>query len=94
VIVTNADDELDDEPVEALDEELAPPLDEPPKELAPLEPLPAEEPDEEFDDPPLTVCPTVPLRVVTVPLIGAVRVVSASVFWSEVTVAWSSVTVA
>ncbi len=39
------------------------------------------------EDPlPLTVSPTVPLTAVTVPLTGAVRVVSFRAFWSAATV--------
>jgi hypothetical protein len=83
-IVMN-DDEEPDEPEEP-DEELP---DDPDPAPVPVEPV-ADPPDEvEPELPPETVPPTTPLRAVTVPLIGAVRVVSATAFWSAVTVSWS-----
>ena len=38
--------------------------------------------DEVLEPPPLTVSPTWSLTAVTVPLIGATRVVSSAAFWS------------
>ena len=85
------DEPVDDEPlpVAPVDDEPVPvaPADEVPLPDAP-DPL-AEEPDDELEPPPLTVCPSWSFTVTTVPLIGAVRVVSATVFWSEVTVCLS-----
>jgi hypothetical protein len=85
-----AEDELDEPEDEPVDEEAdgvaaaAPeavaPLPAEPVEPEPDEPDPDEpDPDEPFP-PPATVWPTVPLRAVTVPSNGAVRVVSERVF--------------
>ncbi len=94
---------LDDEDEPELDEEPLPddPAEPPapllPPPLLPLEPLP-ELPDELLeeeaadDPPPETVCPTLPFTAVMVPAKGAVRVVSARVLVSAVTVAWAWVT--
>jgi hypothetical protein len=94
-------EELVDEPLDPADEadELVPPVAAPlPEEPVPEPPAdePPEEPDPELPDdelaaepvlpPPLTVSPTVPLRAVTVPENGAVRVVSERVFWAWITV--------
>src|SRR5512133_3970541 len=72
------------EPPDALEEvELPPPPPRPPATLAPVEPLdPLEDDDEEDEDdePPLTVWPTDPLTAVTVPAMGARRVVAATAF--------------
>jgi len=73
---------LDDEPDE-LEDELE---DELPCAEDPVEELPVapeeDELDEALEPPPLTVSPTWSLTAVTVPLIGATRVVSSAVFWS------------
>ena len=61
---------------------LAPPP-RPPVTVAPPEPL--EEDEEEDDELPLTVVPTAPLTAVTVPAIGARRVVAATSFSALVT---------
>jgi hypothetical protein len=69
------DDPVDDEPVEEL----------PVEPVAPVEEA-SESSDVELDPPPDTVSPTWSFTAVTVPAIGAVRVVSLAVCWSVVTV--------
>lgn len=78
-MVMNADDEPD-VPDDELEDEL------PCEEEDPVEELPVLPDGDELADalepPPLTVSPTWSLTAVTVPLIGATRVVSSTVFWS------------
>ena len=86
---------------EALDElELAPPPPRPPATLAPSEPLEDDDEEDDGGEPPLTVWPTEPLTAVTVPAIGARRVVAATAFsalWTLScalsTLAWAAATV-
>jgi HAE1 family hydrophobic/amphiphilic exporter-1 len=91
---------VDDAPVDAAEapRPLDPPVDDAPVEDAPVEDAPVEDApveDAPVEDeslaaadvpPPLTVSPTTSLTAVTVPLIGAVSVVSLIAFWSAVTV--------
>jgi HAE1 family hydrophobic/amphiphilic exporter-1 len=86
---------VDDAPVDAAEapRPLDPPVDDAPVEDAPVEDAPVEDAPVEDESlaaadvpPPLTVSPTTSLTAVTVPLIGAVSVVSLIAFWSAVTV--------
>src|SRR6185437_11926469 len=86
---------------EALEElELAPPPPRPPATLAPPDPVEDDDEEAEDDEPPLTVWPTAPLTAVTVPAMGARRVVAATAFsalWTLScalsTLAWAAATV-
>ena len=87
-MVTKVDEELDPDPDDPDPEDPDPedpePVEPDPDRPGAPEPL-AEELEAELEPPPLTVCPTWSLTAVTVPLIGAVSVVSATAFWSAVT---------
>ena len=81
---------VEDAPVDAAEapRPLDPPVDDAPVDDAPVEDAPVEDESLAAVDvpPPLTVSPTASLTAVTVPLIGAVSVVSLIAFWSAVTV--------
>jgi hypothetical protein len=83
-----SDDPVPDEPVPDEPVLEAPVPEAPVPEVELPDPL-LEEAEAELDPPPLTVSPTWSSTAVTVPLIGAKSVVSATAFWSEVTVSLS-----